>query len=85
MWEPMAVALGYPSKHLGWLDIAGVAAKPGGWSAYGHPEWGKFRWGHAHPDANSGFLSVVSEVYAALGKTDGITPEDLRSPRVTAS
>jgi Ca-activated chloride channel family protein len=83
MWEPMARALGYPAKQLGWLDIAKVAATPGGWAAYGHPEWGKFRWGHAHPDANSGFLAVISEVYAALGKTEGITPEDLRSPRVT--
>ena len=84
MWEPMARALGYPARQLGWLDIAKVAATPGGWAAYGHPEWGKFRWGHAHPDANSGFLAVVSEVYAALGKTRGITPEDLRSPRVTS-
>lgn len=83
MWEPMARALGYPSKQLGWLDIAKVATAPRGWAAYGHPEWGKFRWGHAHPDANSGFLAVVSEVYAALGKTRGITPEDLRSPVVT--
>ena len=80
MWEPMARALGYPAKQLGWLDIAKVAATPGGWAAYGHPEWGKFRWGHAHPDANSGFLAVISEVYAALGKTEAITPEDLRSP-----
>ena len=82
MWEPMARALGYPAKPIGWLDIAKVAAAPGGWAAYGHPEWGKFRWGHAHPDANSGFLSIVSEVYASLGKTDGITAQDLRSPRV---
>jgi Ca-activated chloride channel family protein len=84
MWEPMARVLGYPAKQIGWLDIARVAATPGGWAAYGHPEWGKFRWGHAHPDANSGFLAVISEVYAALGKSDGIAPEDLRSPRVTA-
>jgi len=84
MWEPMARALGYPARQIGWLDVAKLAAAPKGWAAYGHPEWGKFRWGHAHPDANSGFLAVVSEVYAALDKTRGITPEDLRSPRVTA-
>lgn len=81
MWEPMAVALGYP-KPIGWKDIAHVAMNPKGWAAYGHPEWGKFRWGHAHPDANSGFLSVVSEVYASLGKTDGVTPQDLKKPEV---
>jgi Ca-activated chloride channel family protein len=83
MWEPMAVALGYP-RPIGWKDIAQVATNPKGWAAYGHPEWGRFRWGHAHPDANSGFLSVVSEVYAALGKNREITTQDLKNPAVVS-
>ena len=81
MWEPMAQALGHPSP-IGWHDIANLAASDQGWAAYGHPEWGRFRWGHAHPDANSGFLTVISEVYAATGKTDGIAPEDLKKAEV---
>ncbi|HYX91726.1 MAG TPA: VWA domain-containing protein, partial [Myxococcaceae bacterium] len=81
MWEPMARALGYP-KPIGWKDIARLAAAPGGWATLRHPEWGRFRWGHAHPDANSGFLAIISEVYAALGKRDGITPQDLKNPKV---
>ena len=83
MWEPMAKVLGYP-KPIGWKDIAEVAKNPKGWAALGHPEWGKFRWGHAHPDANSGFLTIISEVYAASGKTEGITPKDLKNPKVVA-
>ncbi len=83
MWEPMAKVLGHPNP-IGWQDIAKVAANPKGWNAYGHPEWGKFRWGHAHPDANSGFLTIISEVYAILGKTEGITPQDLKNSKVTA-
>jgi Ca-activated chloride channel family protein len=83
MWEPMAKVLGYP-KPIGWKDVAGVAKNPKGWAALGHPEWGKFRWGHAHPDANSGFLTIISEVYAASGKTEGITPADLKNPKVVA-
>ncbi len=83
MWEPMAKVLGYP-KPIGWKDIAAVAKNPRGWAAFGHPEWGKFRWGHAHPDANSGFLTIISEVYAASGKTEGITPKDLKNPKVVA-
>lgn len=79
MWEPMARVLGYPGP-IGWRDIAAVAADPDGWAAKGHPEWGKFRWGHAHPDANSGFLTIISEVYAALGKTENIAPDDLKRP-----
>ena len=81
MWEPMARALGHPSP-IGWHDIADLAASDRGWADYGHPEWGRFRWGHAHPEANSGFLTVISEVYAASGKTDGITPEDLKKADV---
>jgi Ca-activated chloride channel family protein len=77
VWEPMAKILGYPAP-LGWHDIAKVTTNPKGWGAFGHPEWGKFRWGHPHPDSNSGFLAIISEVYAALGKTEGITPEDLK-------
>jgi Ca-activated chloride channel family protein len=83
MWEPMAQALGHP-RPIGWRDIEKVASNPKGWAAYGHPEWGKFRWGHAHPDANSGFLSIVSETYAALDKIEGITPADLKAPKVVA-
>lgn len=83
MWEPMARAMGYP-KPIGWKDIAKLAADPRGWASLGHPEWGPFRWGHAHPDANSGFLTVLALVYAALGKTEGITNEDLKKPEVRA-
>ncbi|MFH1114458.1 MAG: VWA domain-containing protein [Pseudomonadota bacterium] len=81
MWEPMAKALGYPDP-IGWKDIRKLAANPDGWAALNRPEWGKFRWGHAHPDANSGFLAVISMVYAPLGKVEGITVEDLRKPEV---
>ncbi|MEZ4528921.1 MAG: VWA domain-containing protein [Desulfobacterales bacterium] len=83
MWEPMAKVLGHPNP-ISWKDIAKVAANPQGWAAYGHPEWGKFRWGHAHPDANSGFLTIISEVYAALDKTEGLKPEDLGKPEVVS-
>jgi Ca-activated chloride channel family protein len=82
MWEPMAKTLGYPDKPLGWTDIARLAANPKGWAVYGHPEWGKFKWGHAHPEANSGFLTVLSEIYAFLGKTSGMTVDDLKNPKV---
>lgn len=79
MWEPMAVALGYP-KPLGWEDLAKLSAEPTGWKVHGHPEWGSFKWGHAHPDANSGFLTVLAAVYAITNKTKNLTLEDLRAP-----
>lgn len=83
VWEPMARAMGWPGP-VSWKQVAKLAADPRGWEALGHPEWGKFRWGHAHPDANSGFLTVLSLVYAAAGKTEGLTAEDLAKPAVRA-
>ena len=83
MWEPMAKALGYPDKELGWSDLMEITANPKGWSAYGHPEWGAFKFGHCHPDfSNSALLSVTSLVYAAAGKMAGLTMEDFRRPEV---
>ena len=83
MWEPMARSLGWPDKPIGWDDIFKVAMDPGGWGSHGHPEWGPFRFGHGHPDfSTSAMLSVVSSIYAAAGKTSGLTAEDLKDPRV---
>lgn len=86
MWQPMAQALGWPAKKIGWSDLIRVANNPKGWAAYNHPEWGPFRFGHAHPDySNSAMLSVISEIYAAAGKTRGLTVADLRNPKVVAA
>lgn len=81
MWDPMARALGWPAKKLGWHDIAALAKAPGGWRAKGHPEWGDFRFGHTHPGySNSGLIAVLAEAYAGAGKTRDLAPADLASP-----
>jgi Ca-activated chloride channel family protein len=83
MWRPMAEALGWPDTPIGWGDLADLATDPEGWAAYGHPEWGRFKFGHAHPDfSNSAMLSVIAEVYAAAGKTEGLTIDDVQSDAV---
>ncbi|NMO20880.1 VWA domain-containing protein [Pyxidicoccus fallax] len=82
MWKPMAEALGWPGKALGWADLMAVAANPQGWAAYGHPEWGRFKLGHTHPEfSNSGLLSVLAEAYAGAGRTRGLRAEDVESPK----
>ena len=58
MWEPMAKALGYPNP-IGWSDMAKLSTDPQGWARYGHPEWGRFTWGHCHPDSANGFQTLV--------------------------
>lgn len=83
MWRPMAQALGWPDKALGWEDIAQLAVSEEGWAAYSHPEWGKFKFGHTHPAySNSGIVSIIAETYAGLGKQRGLTESDLQLPEL---
>jgi Ca-activated chloride channel family protein len=83
MWKPMAEALGWGQKPIGWSDILSLARNPEGWAALGHPEWGKFKFGHTHPDySNSGLIALFAEVYAAVGKVKGLTRADLEDPKV---
>ncbi len=85
MWKPMAEALGWPEKSLGWSDILAIAGTQGGWGARGFPQWGEFRFGHTHPQfSNSGLISLFAEVYAATGKVSGLTLEDLQKPQTAA-
>ncbi len=83
MWKPMAEALGWPERALGWADILAMANEPGGWASKGHPEWGGFRFGHTHPESsNSGLISLLAEVYAATGVQRGLTLEMVAKPDV---
>lgn len=83
MWEPMAKALGWPDKPLGWADILELSKNPKGWAAYNYPQWGKFKFGHTHPDySNSGLISLFAEVYAGANKVAGLTMDDVNRPDV---
>jgi Ca-activated chloride channel homolog len=78
MWKPMAEAIGWGKKPVGWTDILALARNEKGWQAYGYPQWGKFKFGHTHPEySNSGLISLFAEAYAASGKTAGLTLADL--------
>ncbi len=83
MWEPMAEALGWPNDPISWEDIATITRSNQTWADYGHPEWGPFQFGHTHPDySNSGITSILAIVYAATGKTSGLTVQDVQQPGV---
>lgn len=83
MWKPMAQALGWPKKSIGWADIAQLATSADGWTSYGHPEWGPFKFGHTHPSySNSGIVSIIAETYAGLNKQRGLNEVDLKSPEL---
>jgi len=78
MWKPMAEAIGWGKKPIGWADILALARSQKGWDAYGYPQWGRFKFGHTHPQfSNSGLISLFAEVYAGSGKTAGLTLADV--------
>ena len=83
MWRPMAEALGWPDKPIGWDTMVALAADPDGWASKGRPEWGRFTFGHTHPAyANSGLLSMTTFVYGIAGKQDTLTVADVYAPQV---
>ena len=70
MPKPMADALGYPAKPIGWSDILTLAKDQQGWGAFGHPEWGPFKLGKTNPNfSTSGLNALIAQTYAATGKT----------------
>lgn len=78
MWEPLAQALGYPDKEIGFEDILSLARSGAGWASVGHPEFGDFKLVHTNPDfSTSGLSAVVAEYYAATGKREGLVEADI--------
>ncbi|WP_322496822.1 VWA domain-containing protein [Chloroflexus sp.] len=84
MWKPMAEAMGWPNKPIGWKDILDLTNDPQGWGRFGHPEWGRFSWGHTDPEISTTALStLIAEFYAATGKREGLTVADVQSEAAT--
>jgi Ca-activated chloride channel homolog len=82
IWEPMARALGWPKKQLGWADVLRLARSGAGWGEFGHPEFGDFKLVHTNPDfSTAGLSSVVAEYYSATGKKEGLVESDLPAAR----
>ena len=83
MPKPMAEALGWPAKGIGWRDLAALATDPQGWAKYGHPEWGRFRLGKTNPNlSTAGLNATVGAYYAATGTSSDLSAADLDKPDV---
>src|SRR5215831_19021259 len=41
MWKPMAEAIGWGKKPVGWSDILALARSQQGWGAFGFGQWGQ--------------------------------------------
>ncbi|WP_327044085.1 substrate-binding and VWA domain-containing protein [Microbispora sp. NBC_01189] len=78
MPKPMAQALGWPSKKIGWSDVLDLANDPKGWAKYDHPEWGRFRLGKTNPNfSTSGLNATVGAYFAATGLSGDLTERDV--------
>ena len=58
MPKPMAEALGWPERQLGFADLLPLANDPAGWGSVGHPEWGPFRLGKTNPNFSTSGLEL---------------------------
>ncbi|MEU0480501.1 MULTISPECIES: substrate-binding and VWA domain-containing protein [unclassified Streptosporangium] len=82
MPKPMAQALGWPGKAIGWSELAELAAAPQGWAKYGHPEWGRFKLGKTNPNfSTSGLNATIGAYFAATGTTSDLTARDVADPK----
>jgi Ca-activated chloride channel homolog len=78
MPRPMAEALGWPDKPIGWADLLTLGSSKAGWAAYGHPEWGQFLLGKTNPNfSHAGLEGTIATYYAAVGRTTGLTVADI--------
>ena len=83
MPKPMADALGYPETPVGYADLIALSQDPAGWAAKGHEEWGRFKFGKTNPNFSTSALSAtIAQYYAATGKQENLTLEDLNNPKV---
>src|SRR3954468_9714214 len=82
MWEPMARALGWPRKQIGYSDILRLAGSSRGWGAVGKPQFGPFKLVHTNPDfSTAGLEAVVAEYYSSTGKKEGLLEKDVANAR----
>jgi Ca-activated chloride channel family protein len=80
MWEPFARALGWPRERIGFEQILRLTRSNQGFGAFGKPQFGQFKLVHTNPDfSTSGLEAVVAEYYAATGKREGLTEQDIGS------
>jgi len=87
MWRPIAEALGWPGRALGWLDIGTLAADPSSWAYYSGGKYGPtLRVGHTHPGlSGSGVSTLLAIVQAAKSKTTPVTVADIKDPIAQSS
>ena len=79
-WKERADVLWGTNPASMWINLHDALVDPNGWATYKHPEWGYVKFGHTDPlKSNSGFQAILLMTYAYLGKTSGLTANDILS------
>ncbi len=82
MPKPMALALGWPAKPLGWGDVLKLANDPRGWASVGR-SYGAFKLGKTNPNfSTSGLNATVGTYFAATGLSSDLSLKNLSEPAV---
>ncbi len=68
MWEETAREMGWPEGDVSWQDLLSRAQSDP-----------NFRWSHPATSSASGLLATLAEFYAAVGKSRGLTIEDVQA------
>ncbi|MDQ2914597.1 MAG: substrate-binding and VWA domain-containing protein [Chloroflexota bacterium] len=83
MPRPMAEALGWPQREIGWSDVLALARDKSGWGSRGHAEWGDFRLGKTNPNiSTSGLHALIGTYFAATHRSSDLTEADIADPAV---
>ncbi len=85
MPKPMAEALGWPAKQVGWSDVLSLTKDPQGWASKGHPDWGRFKLGKTNPHfSTSGLNATIGAYFAATGRANDLTLADVGKSSVVS-
>jgi serine/threonine-protein kinase len=82
MWEGRREAFLKAYSRMSFRSLADAMSEPGGWGTIaGHPEWGRFKFGHTDPEAsNSGLLTLVLMAYEFAGKEYNLSRGEVDRP-----
>ncbi len=83
MWKSRYEAFTAKSPEVSLRTIWYAMQAKQGWATIaGKPQWGRFKFGHTHPNqSNSGLMTLVVLAYSFLDKSAGVTVGEIMAPQ----
>jgi hypothetical protein len=82
MWESRREPFMKKYTKVRFQTLAQAMEEPGGWGTIAaHPEWGRFKFGHTHPnESNSGLIALVLMAYEYFQKEHNLSHGEIARP-----